>query len=55
MGLLNAGDKQAACTLMHAERYLADRLAYELAPWPKGMIKLEPVDAYATRPQQARP
>lgn len=30
------------CTvLVHAERYLADRLAYELAPWPKGMIKDE--------------
>lgn len=29
------------------KRYLADRLAYELAPWPKGMMKLEPHDAYA--------
>jgi hypothetical protein len=38
---------QAACFLLHAERYLADRLAYELAPWPKGMFKIEPHDAYA--------
>jgi hypothetical protein len=36
------------CTMqLHAERYLADRLAYELAPWPKGMCKIEPDDAYA--------
>ena len=35
------------CTMLtHAERYLADRLAYELAPWPKGMLKIEPEDAY---------
>ena len=29
------------CTLIHAERYLSDRLAYELYPWPKGMILIE--------------
>jgi hypothetical protein len=40
-------NRQAACTLFHAERYLADRLAYALAPWPKGMMKFEPADAYA--------
>lgn len=33
--------------IAHAERYLADRLAYELSPWPKGKIKIEPDDAYA--------
>jgi len=33
--------------LVHAERYLADRLAYELAPWPKGKIKIETEDDYA--------
>lgn len=43
----DAGNKQGACTLIHAERYLADRLAYELAPWPKGMLKNEEDDAYA--------
>jgi hypothetical protein len=38
-------------TLVHAERYLADRFAYELAPWPKGKIKIEPPDAYALPPK----
>src|SRR6185437_643562 len=33
-----------ACTLIHAERHLADRLAYELQPWPKGMIRDEDHD-----------
>lgn len=45
--LFDAGERQACCMLLHAERYLADRLAYELAPWPKNMMKLEPDDAYA--------
>lgn len=41
------------CTMLgHAERYLADRLAYELAPWPKGMMKIEPDDAYALPPKK---
>lgn len=31
----------ATSTLIHAERYLADRLVYELYPWPKGMIRVE--------------
>lgn len=47
-------NRQASCTLLHAERYLADRLAYELAPWPKGMMKIEPDDAYALPPVGAR-
>ena len=33
----------AVASLVHAERYLADRLAYELAPWPKNMVKIEPL------------
>ena len=41
-----AGVKDCVASLVHAERYLADRLAYELAPWPKGMVRLEPDDAY---------
>ena len=45
--LLYSGELQASCMLTHAERYLADRLSYELAPWPKGMMKVEPADAYA--------
>lgn len=45
--LFDAGDRRACCMLIHAERYLADRLAYELAPWPKNMMKLEPDDAYS--------
>jgi hypothetical protein len=45
--LFDDGNKRGSCMLTHAERYLADRLAYELAPWPKGMLKLEPDDAYA--------
>lgn len=28
-------------SLIHAERYLADRLAYELEPWPKGMVNMK--------------
>jgi hypothetical protein len=30
--------------MVHAERYLADRLAYELQPWPKGMIRDESIN-----------
>lgn len=45
--LLIDENRQACCILIHAERYLADRLAYELSPWPKGMMKVEPYDAYA--------
>lgn len=45
-------DPEASCILVHAERYLADRLAYELEPWPKGMMKLEPEDAYALPPRK---
>jgi hypothetical protein len=47
MGVFDAGNFEAASMLVHAERYLADRLAYELAPWPKGMLRVEPEDAYA--------
>lgn len=43
----DAKNFEGAAMLFHAERYLADRLAYELAPWPKGMVKIEPDDAYA--------
>lgn len=43
----DAGIKGCVASLVHAERYLADRLAYELAPWPKGLVRLEPEDAYA--------
>lgn len=43
----------AGCAmLVHAERYLADRLAYELAPWPKNKIRVEPEDAYALPQKQ---
>jgi len=31
----------AVASLVHAYHYLADRLSYELHPWPKNMIKLE--------------
>jgi hypothetical protein len=34
------GNHEGACTLFHAERYLADRAGYEREPWPKGMIKI---------------
>jgi hypothetical protein len=47
LALFDAGEKEAACMLLHAERYLADRLAYELSPWPKNKMKIEPDDAYA--------
>ncbi|HEX3985795.1 MAG TPA: hypothetical protein VHX13_04215 [Acidobacteriaceae bacterium] len=47
MRLWDSGAKHTAATLLHAERYLADRMAYELAPWPKGMMRIEPDDAYA--------
>lgn len=30
--------KRLCCTLLHAERYLSDRLAYELYPWPKNKL-----------------
>lgn len=30
-----AGNKAGACSFMHAEAYLQDRIVYELAPWPK--------------------
>lgn len=36
-----AGNFEGAAMLVHAEHYVADRLAYELAPWPKGMVRLE--------------
>ena len=45
--LFDAEERRAACMLTHAERYLADRMAYELAPWPKNMMKIEPDDAYS--------
>jgi len=48
------GNREGACILLHAERYLADRLAYELAPWPKNMMKIEPDDAYAL-PEKRNP
>lgn len=34
----NRGCKAQACTLIHAYTYLADRLAYELHPWPKNKL-----------------
>jgi len=40
----DAKNFEGCCTLVHAERYLADRLAYELEPWPKGMIKDETIN-----------
>lgn len=43
----DAQNFEGCSMLVHAERYLADRLAYELAPWPKGKLKIEPADAYA--------
>ena len=46
----DAGNREGCCMLIHAERYLADRLAYELAPWPKGKVRVEPDDAYSTTP-----
>jgi hypothetical protein len=36
----SARNYEGTATLIHAEHYLADRLAYELAPWPEGMIKI---------------
>lgn len=39
--LYQAGLFDGACSVIHAERYLSDRLAYELHPWPKGMVKDE--------------
>ena len=32
--------RRAAATLIHAERYLADREEYEREPWPKNMVQL---------------
>ncbi|HVT82264.1 MAG TPA: hypothetical protein VHM90_16600 [Phycisphaerae bacterium] len=37
-------NRRAMASLIHAERYLADRLAYELAPWPKNLIRDESSD-----------
>lgn len=39
----------AMSSLIHAERYLADRLAYELAPWPKNMVKDETINPLPKR------
>ena len=36
----NRGDFDAAASLIHAQYYLEDRLAYELCPAPKGCIKV---------------
>ncbi len=36
-----AGFRAGICVLDHAERYLADRLAYELCPHPSGMFLVE--------------
>lgn len=41
MWLFDIGNRRGACILVHAERYLADRKAYQLAPWPKNMMKIE--------------
>ncbi len=38
--LYGNNQKLASATLMHAEAYLVDRAAYELEPWPKGMIRV---------------
>ena len=43
----DAGNLEGSSMLVHAERYLADRLAYELGPLPKGMIRLETAQDYA--------
>jgi len=48
----DAGNFEGCSMLVHAERYLADRLAYELAPWPKGMINLETEQDYE-RPESS--
>jgi hypothetical protein len=37
----DAKNFEGCSILIHAERYLADRLSYELAPWPSGCINLE--------------
>jgi hypothetical protein len=36
----NSGEKRGACTLIHAQEYLKDRLAYELYPWPKNCVPI---------------
>jgi hypothetical protein len=51
MPAFDAKNFEGCSILVHAERYLADRLAYELAPWPKGKIKIEPSNAYALPPR----
>lgn len=43
----DAKNFEGVAMLFHAERYLSDRLSYELSPWPKGMMKVESEDAYA--------
>lgn len=43
----DAKNFEGVAMLGHAERYLADRLAYELSPWPKGKMRIESDDAYA--------
>lgn len=48
----DARNFEGSAMLIHAERYLTDRLAYELGPWPKGKIKIEPDDAYALPPRR---
>jgi len=40
---------EATASLVHAERYLADRLSYELHPWPKNMLKDETIDPLPER------
>lgn len=34
------GEKSASATLIHAERYLADRADCEADPWPKGLVQM---------------
>ena len=38
---LPRGFRAGVCVLDHAERYLADRLAYQLCPHPSGMFLVE--------------
>lgn len=46
------GNLEECSMLVHPERYLGDRLAHELAPWPKGTINLETEQDYE-RPESS--
>jgi hypothetical protein len=38
-GPVDCAENQAVASLIHAADYLADRIAYEMNPHPKGMIR----------------